>query len=210
MGWEWPGVLRGRGRGRLTPVARSRHALVVGGTGMLREVVRWLAEEGWTVSVVARGRARLRALQDQAERLDGSVRPIRVDYRKDGSFRSELDSAIGAAGPIELAICWIHSTAPGAPGILAEILGRQDTACRLFRLRGSVARDPSVPDRHDLHLREAGPPILYRRVILGYRSEGGGSRWLTDPEIASGVIEAVRSDAEETVVGIIEPWSARP
>jgi len=190
--------------------ARGRHALVVGGTGMLRGVVTWLAGLGWTVSVVARGRERLLALRDEAERLDGAVRPIPVDYGNDGAFRTELDSAVRAAGPIELAVCWIHSTAPGAPGILAGTLGRQDAPCRLFRLRGSAVRDPSVPDRHDALLGEVGPPLLYRRVILGFTSEGGDSRWLTDVEIASGVIEAVRSDAEHTVVGTTEPWSARP
>lgn len=189
---------------------RPGHALIVGGTGMLRPVVTWLVERGWTVSVVARGRDRLLALRKEAEHLEGAVRPLPVDYRKDGAFRAELDSAVREGGPITLAVCWIHSTAPGAPGVLAEVLGRQDTPCRLFRVRGSTTRNPSVPDRHDALLGEAGPPLLYRRVILGFESEDGGSRWLADSEIASGVIQAVRSDAEQTVVGITEPWSARP
>jgi hypothetical protein len=177
---------------------------------MLRGVVTWLAEQGWTVSVVARGRERLLALQNEVERLDGSIRPIPVDYRNTGALRAELVTAVRLAGPVELAVCWIHSTAPEAPGVVAEVLGRRSTPYRYFRVRGSAARDPSVPDSHDTLLHGMGPPLLYRRVILGFRRDDGGSRWLTDSEIASGVIEAVRADAEHTVVGTTEPWSARP
>ncbi len=177
---------------------------------MLRGVVTWLAEQGWAASVVARGRERLLALRDEAEGLDGSIRPIPVDYRDSGALRAELLSAVRSAGPIRLAVCWIHSTAPEAPGVVAEVLRRQSTPCRYFRVRGSPARDPSVPDSHDALLHGMGPPLLYRRVILGFRRDDGGSRWLTDSEMASGVIEAVRGDSERTMVGTTEPWSARP
>lgn len=55
-----------------TPETRDRprapvpHALVVGGTGMLRGLTLSLVREGYTVSVVARNRERLRVLAAEA------------------------------------------------------------------------------------------------------------------------------------------------
>ena len=183
--------------------SKVRHALVVGGTGMLRGVVRWLAEEGWTVSVVARGRQRLVALEEEACPLAGSVRPIRVDYRNDKALRTALESANERFGPMELAVCWIHSTAPRALGIIAAVLANQPTRPRLFGVWGSVSTDPSVPDPDDARLSSASTGLAYRRVILGFEADGCGSRWLTDSEIASGVIDAITGDAPSTVVGTV-------
>jgi hypothetical protein len=39
---------------------------------------------------------------------------------------------------------------------------------------------------------------------------GSGSRWLTNQEISAGVIRAVDGDAPLSMVGVVEPWSARP
>ncbi|NUN53550.1 MAG: hypothetical protein HUU06_12290 [Planctomycetaceae bacterium] len=47
-------------------------------------------------------------------------------------------------------------------------------------------------------------------MILGFVREGDRSRWLTDAEIAAGVLGAIAADRPRTVVGVVEPWSARP
>lgn len=52
------------------------HALVVGGTGMLAGVTRWLAAQGRPTSVIARNEARLR----QFEASDPNIRGIPVNY----------------------------------------------------------------------------------------------------------------------------------
>jgi hypothetical protein len=47
-------------------------------------------------------------------------------------------------------------------------------------------------------------------VVLGFMVEAGASRWLTDAEISDGVRSAVTRDLAYSVVGQVEPWSARP
>jgi hypothetical protein len=45
---------------------------------------------------------------------------------------------------------------------------------------------------------------------LGFKIEDNSSRWLTNDEISSGVIEAITNDEEEKIVGIVSPWDKRP
>nr|QQZ48808.1 hypothetical protein JKL49_15675 [Phenylobacterium glaciei] len=49
-----------------------------------------------------------------------------------------------------------------------------------------------------------------RQVVLGFKVEEAGSRWLTHDEISDGVLEAARADRLLTIIGQTEPWSAKP
>lgn len=51
---------------------------------------------------------------------------------------------------------------------------------------------------------------MYREVMLGFVPLGTGSRWLTNEEISDGVIDAVGTDGERSIVGVVEPWELRP
>ena len=84
----------------------SAHALVVGGTGMLREVVLRLAAKGDVVSVVARDATRLTALAREAPTR---INPIAVDYSDDEGLVASLADAIDRVGPLALAILWLRS-----------------------------------------------------------------------------------------------------
>lgn len=174
------------------------HALIVGGTGMLAGLTKWLAEEGHIVSVVSRGR------EPFPEIADGRLYPITVDYRNPDVLRERINETICTNGPISLAVFWIHSDAPDAFGVIADELSAHSAdPWRLFHVRGSA-----------VHLHPEAPHVpsncLYHQVVLGFVDEGSGSRWLTDDEISGGVIEAIRSDRERTVVGTLDPWDARP
>lgn len=81
---------------------------------MLSGVSLWPAKQGRTVSLVARGRERLEALALRAEPYEGDVRPVSVDYHDSEHFRRSLEAALFARGAVDLAVCWIHSTAPQA------------------------------------------------------------------------------------------------
>lgn len=186
----------------------ARHALVVGGTGMLREVSLTLAERGHPVSVVARNRRRLRSLADEAERRGGAVYCIPVDYRDGDALTAALRDAVAAHGPLELAVVWIHSIAPEAPLQVAR--ATVAASCRFFHLLGSAAADPSAPDTGRRERFESIPGLSYHEVVLGFVLEGRRSRWLTNDEIAAGVLAAIDSAAARSVVGAVEPWSARP
>lgn len=180
------------------------HALVVGGTGMLRGLTLSLARQGYTVSVIARSSHRLRSLVDAATPFPGRINPVPLDYRHGEQLRQDLTTAVGQHGPLVLAVCWIHSTAPEALPRIAEVIGAQTGPCRLFHVRGSAAANPADGARRPPEWLTRFPNIRYRQVILGFVVEGGGSRWLTHEEISGGVLSAVQDDAPYYVVG---PWN---
>ncbi len=186
------------------------HALVVGGTGMLWGASLALAQRGYTVSVVARRQRRLEALVQAAVGLPGSIHPIPVDYQDTEALIAALAAAQERFGPVELALIWIHSTAPAAPLAVARLVGSPQRPCRYFHILGSAWADPSRPDPDRWAAFTALDNIRYREVILGFVHEGGGSRWLTDAEISAGVLAAVDTDQPRTIVGVVEPWHLRP
>lgn len=189
---------------------RRKHALVVGGTGMLRGLTLALAEEGYTVSVIARTAARLDSLAAAAKDAPGLINPLSLDYRDGTRLQEALRRAAGQFGPIVLAVCWIHSTAPAALRQIAEVIGESGAPCRLFHVRGSAVANPAAEAKRLPEWLGRYPSIQYRQVILGFVIEHGRSRWLTHQEISGGVLAAVRADRELSIVGTVEPWSLRP
>jgi hypothetical protein len=187
------------------------HALVIGGTGMLRGVCLHLAGMVDTVSVVARNAQRLESLASQARRLGkpGEISPIAVDYAKVAELTRAIRDAAAESGPITLAVAWVHADAPKSLPAGAKTLGELGH-CRLFHIMGSTAADPTIELPEDEPLRRT-PNIRYRRVILGFVVEpAGASRWLTNTEIAAGINRAIELDEPESIVGTLRPWSARP
>jgi hypothetical protein len=170
------------------------HILVVGGTGMLSGLVEALAGDGGRLSLLSRHASRF---------AHEGVTGYDVDYYDESAFAGALD----AAGPVDLAVAWFHTLKIAAPRRLAE-----RTQGRLFQVLGSATGDPSRPDRllTAAAVADGLPSCALRQVVLGFQIEGGRSRWLTDQEISRGVLGAVRADATLSVVGQVEPWSARP
>lgn len=163
---------------------RPGHALVVGGTGMLAGATRALAARGHVVTSLSR-RGTTPDAGDPCNRLlQGEIAPVAVDYRDSRALAEELDRSRAERGPIELAVCWIHTDAPGAPHVVAEALA---PGARLFQVFGTrVWPIENVP----LH-------VAYRQVLLG--SVGG--RWLTNDEISEGTLEAIDADLPVRIIG---------
>jgi len=177
----------------------ARHILVVGGTGMLSGLVKALAGDGGRLSLLSR----------HASRFGGEgVTGYDVDYYDEAGFVSALD----VAGPIDLAVAWFHTLKIATPRRLAERLGTSTGCGRLFQVLGSAIADPAHPDRLATAVEVGAglPHCQLRQVVLGFHADGGRSRWLTDGEISAGVLDAVRADRAYSVVGQVEPWSARP
>lgn len=177
------------------------HTLIVGGTGMLRPVSVYLARQGHTVSVVARNRDHLFELIKETNRDPGVINTVPLDYADIDLLTVKLEEAIAILGPITTVISWIHSTAPSTPLTIAEIINRQPDICRFFDLIGSANQDPADLDEGREELFRAYERIHYRRIVLGHIVENGGKRWLTNQEIADGVILAIESDSAETIIG---------
>lgn len=181
----------------------------MGGTGMLRDVCLHLAGAGRVVSAVARTHSRLSAVVRDAAGLSGSIHPLPADYTNGQELALAIRSAIAARGPIALAVCWIHSTAPDGPRMVAEMIASPVSVPVFLHVLGSEAADPTGPELGHAEVREV-EGIRCRRVVLGFVVEGGRSRWLSNDEIAAGVIGAIQTGREETVVGQVVPWGSRP
>ncbi len=179
------------------------HILVVGGTGMLAGLVDQLVAEGGRLSLLSRGAANVSR---------AGVKGYSVNYYDDAAFSAALDAAIGDAGAIDLAIAWFHTLSIAAPRRLAERVGAPGRPGRLVQVLGSAVADPARPDRLTTAASLAAglADCQLRQVVLGFKVGGTVSRWLTDGEISSGVLDAVRTDRALSIVGQVEPWPARP
>lgn len=172
------------------------HTLVVGGTGMLSGLCEALAGNGGRLSLLSRHAS-------WASGADG----FDCDYHDAARFSAALDAAVARSGPIDLAVAWFHTLKIEAPRLLAERVEG-----RLFQVLGSAAADPSHPWRLETaqEVAEGLPGCDLRQVVLGFKVEAAGSRWLTNAEISDGVLDAVRTDRPLTIIGQTKPWSAKP
>lgn len=77
------------------------HVLIIGGTGMLVEVSRWLAEqEGYKTSIVGRNPVPMNRLVDNLN-AKTKITPLLVDYTNSTVFREMLSWTIQQNGPID-------------------------------------------------------------------------------------------------------------
>ena len=154
---------------------RFGNVLVVGGTGMLSGVARWIAE-----NASRRPTLISRYPEDLAEEVDARPWPLDLTHPE---ARDNLPT-----GPFDEAVVWLHDTMISMARPLADLLvvgGRQ------IRIHGALSIDPVVAARRDPAPRT---DIATQIVILGWHpddSEIGGKRWLTDEEICGGVIQAL-------------------
>lgn len=179
-----------------------KHALVIGGSGMLAKTSLWLAEQFDQVSVIGRSRQRLADLASQHRH----IHPVSVDYRNEKELAASMDQLI-ANGPIDMVVAWIHmSTAPVALANVIERLNQQNIEkWRLFHVLGSSYNLDDL-----LSKIEVPPSCEYHQIQLGFILEGQASRWLTNDEISSGVIEAIAEVKKRHIVGTLTPWDRRP
>jgi hypothetical protein len=176
---------------------RFENVLIVGGSGMLAGFSRTMCDHADRVSVLGRNEKRIRAISDEIE-------PIPCDYN-DGVALSEALSQIAAP---DLVVAWIHGRAPHARRAFAESLVADG---RFVHVLGSAHADPAHPERiAEMEKAAEGLPIDYQAVVLGFVLEAGKSRWLTNAEISDGVFAAIAAQAPHSIVGTVEPWSAKP
>ena len=176
---------------------------------MLKDVTLYFTNHAYTVSVVARNQSgfdNLISLKGES----GFINPVKVDYSDNEFFKEKLQNSINTFGEFETVVSWIHSYAESSHKIIAGITGNGNAFCNYYHVTGSADQDPlniSVNTEESFKKYEN---ISYRKIILGFVKEENNSRWLTDTEISSGVIDAVNYDKKLHVVGTIEPWKDRP
>ena len=170
-----------------------KHALVIGGSGMLAGTVLWLAEVGYHVSIIGRNAEKMSRLTEQAP---ARLSAVLVDYRDDWRLKEALRSSIADHGDFDLVVAWIHSDAADALTCMLSAL-REGTD--LFHVLGSRANSSVL--RKGLTIPQ---DVRYHQVQLGFQVVNGERRWLTHEEIARGVIEAIQGNKTYHVVGMNE------
>lgn len=186
------------------------HTLVVGGTGMLRGLSLELSSRGDRVAVLARPGRRLEALVEEATSRGGRIFPVPVDYADPVPLEAALEVEVHARGRFDRAVLWVHSDGPRVSEVVAKFVGGPDHPGDLLQVLGSAVADPSAPKDRPRAPPTITPGTTWRDVVLGFVPTPTGSRWLTDPEISKGVMDALDRAKERSVVGVVEPWSARP
>lgn len=187
------------------------HVLVVGGTGMLKEVSLFLAKNDNTVSVIARNRQRLEKLKQEAGELKGRINPIQVDYGDTDHLAKALIDATTNFGPIIMVVNWMDAEHKEASDIIARMVNFHSPICRFFQVL-------NLDDgQYQNNVRFFNNPygdmhrVLYRTITLGFQVEDGGlTRLLSPQEVCAGIIDAVRNDRRNHVIGTTEATRLRP
>lgn len=195
-------------------MSERQHALVIGGTGMLRWACTTLARRGAEVTVVARDPRRLHTLATEAAGMPGRIAPLACDYRDAQRLEAALEATLSERGRPDPTIAWMREDALAGLHAVARVLEAtggegQAGACRLVHVLPSAARSPVVRKRYRDEFGRYGA-IRYRQVVLGFEIDEGISRWLTDTEISDGVLRSLELHASEFVVGRVHPWSQSP
>ncbi|QUW22007.1 short-chain dehydrogenase [Sporosarcina sp. Marseille-Q4063] len=175
----------------------KKHALVIGGTGMLSNVCIALARKGNIVSIIGRTKSKFQRIISESP-VD-SIFPILVDYNS-SEVINEVEKVIEEKGSFDLIVSWTPNY--NQLERICEMNSGIDKF-RLFHVKGSrrYFKDDKirVPDNCN-----------YREVFLGFIIEDDRSRWLTHDEISTGVINQIDTDQVTGVVGKIEPYELRP
>jgi hypothetical protein len=181
----------------------AEHDLVIGGSGMLADLVETIARQGRQVSVIARGAGRLERLAKR----HANIHPLQLDYYSDAALDAGLARAVEAHGPLQRCVAWMHDDSKDRALRIARQVG--EIYCAVL---GSASADPAKTERlaewQALFAPLSQPGL--RLAVLGFMIEGGGSRWLHDDEISAGVGRALESENPVTIVGSVAPWSGRP
>ncbi|MBY0121658.1 short-chain dehydrogenase [Bacillus sp. S/N-304-OC-R1] len=181
-----------------------KHALIVGGTGMLSNVSLWLLDNGYHISVIARNPIRMKNLIEKTG-SERKITPILVDYTNVSELQAKIKDTIKQNGNIDIVVAWIHSSGDDALPIIVEEVSKDKNEWKLFHVLGSSSNLEKIK-------KKASAPnnCTYHQVQLGFVIEGVNSRWLTNQEISNGIIEAIKKRKQVFTVGVIEPWEMRP
>ena len=172
----------------------SLHALVIGGSGILRPLAASLVERGWRVTVVAR---------EPSDEGPGRF-VVPADARKPEELARALDGAVAERGSFGL--CMVY--APFAPaGSMRQVAARSPGRLVYALTSGWAAPDAAREERDAWAPDGEGST---QRVTLGWAQEDGGTRWHTPAEVSAGVLAALDGGGEEVTLGRVRPWGSSP
>ena len=167
---------------------------------MLAQATRALASQSEQLTCLARTEKSLERLGS----LDSSqtFRGVSVDYRDANTFMDAVTETWQCQS-VDLVLLWMHSSGSKSLLALFDLTSQQTHSLQVFHVLGSAAANPA---------EDATQPEVenYHQIILGFVLELSGSRWLTHEEISMGTLEAIEEKKPQHIIGVVEPWSARP
>lgn len=178
----------------------NKKALIIGGTGILQKAVLHILAQGYDVTLIARDPRKATALKTKTS--TASIDFVAVDYHD----TQTLMDAVKQNGPFDKVICWMHSSAAKSFEALVQYLSMAQAGIPLYHVKGSAHVRAELTQSS--HIDTTG--IVYHDIVLGFKMDGGASRWLTNDEIANGVIASLDTGEHRIVIGQIEPWGQRP
>lgn len=180
----------------------NKHALIIGGTGMLKMASLAIVEQFENTTLIARNLDRLEHI---ATNTKNKTHLVSLDYTNTHNLKNELKTITNKYSKFDLAIIWIHSTSAQAPYIAAKFVEGD-----YYHVLSSSYTDPSRDNSQRLEKFKTYPNINYHEVILGFITDTNYPRWLNHSEISSGVVTAIKEKQKRFIVGSVSPWSARP
>ena len=162
---------------------------MIGATGMLQDVATWAAERSTRLLLVAREAARSPLSKHP------QVSALSADWRHPDVFVSKIAREGGFIGT-ELAVLWMHGDGAETKRQVLRKLSPID--CLTVLVQGS--NQPGRLRRANGETCMTGSNARSITVTLGAIQTQAGRRWLTWPEISTGVIGAIEAE-ESRVVG---------
>jgi hypothetical protein len=129
---------------------------------------------------------------------------LALDWSAPDNFLDGIERHLAQTGPPELVLAWIHQDHLALR--LADRLSQNGYPLRFYHVIGSSGPDPSQIAQALLARLDPVPHLHYHQVILGAAKTGQGTRWLTNAEISTGVLEAIEKQQPQFVVGTLDRW----
>lgn len=175
---------------------------------MLAVATQYLGQHASAITVIARTPASLERLRPLLNGSTVKLNLVAQDYNDREGFSRTIAEAVRLFGVPEKTLVWVHSAKPAFE--LSEQLSKYGRPISYFHVLGSESANPANDLATQRKAFDRLPFVAYHQVVLGFMPEGSGSRWLKDIEISAGVVSAIEAGLPSHVVGVVQPWSARP
>ena len=176
------------------------HAVIIGGTGMLRAASIQLAGQSRQLTSVAHTRQSLNALDGALPEGHGAHHRLTLDWSEPEAFIKAITQHLESTEQPDLVVAWVHNTQLGVR--LAASLGKRNV--QFFHVIGSAAANPAKVAAQARGCAQLPRTVAYHQVILGAVRQGAGMRWLTNSEISGGVLAAIHAQQARFVVGTLD------
>lgn len=171
-----------------------KHICIIGGSGMLAGVTKWYVDNDHIVSVVARNEEKMNRMKDSCSNPE-NIKAIYLDYRDLTKLHRSLEQNKKEYGPLSEVVIWVHSDGLDVISTVFELLEEKS---KVWQVIGSQANAENLQKQY--HPKK---DLEYNFIQLGFLRENNSQRWLTNNEIADGVIHSILSGKSYNLIGEI-------